>query len=123
MTNAVRSSFNNLGSVLPAAETTEVTANLTRDMSKQELLNLTEAVLAALDADCAAGSCTYTADIRTEVEAKIETRWTAINSRRTAASLAAAVETAFSDLTTFFVYPDAMVVWGKLFELGFWSFK
>ena len=106
MTRAVKASFNNLASYLPSPDNTEPAVNISEDTTKDEIVNITESVLSAIDADCAEDSCSYSEGLKTSATTTLDSKWLEVNSKKNATSIKEVLETSFADFEKLLPIPS-----------------
>jgi len=75
----------------------EFTLNVTLDTSKDEVSAEVERVIAAVDADCSADPCSFTADIKTAATEMVEANFTDLFVNKSAEAVNNALSSAFVD--------------------------
>eukprot|EP00092_Neocalanus_flemingeri_P086278 GFUD01108693.1.p1 GENE.GFUD01108693.1~~GFUD01108693.1.p1 ORF type:complete len:742 (-),score=162.00 GFUD01108693.1:40-2265(-) len=109
MTRAATASFNNLAAFLPSPDNTEPAVNISEDTSKDDIVNITESVLSAIDADCIGDSCSYSEGLKTLATATLDSKWLEINSKKNATTMRAVLETSFVDFEKLLPMPEFSV--------------
>lgn len=97
LTATVRSVFLNTWELIYGNGTLVFDLNVTMDTTKEEIAAEVDRVVALVDADCAADTCTFTPDLKTSVTDMLEANWTTLHEGKTAAAVAGVLSATFAD--------------------------